>query len=156
MNKKIKSILNYLGQLRIYSFLDLLVFATALTRNLNVIIGISLLWLSFLLYLESRHNDELRLRVNKFLWLVPFILSTFLIPIWVCLGFALFSYLYTKKKQAGIWSVSAPLWRSLQNGVIAIGFNFQLAILAVVLNFIRNLVADFRDVYNDKQRGIRT
>ena len=96
---KYKSILNYFGQLRLYSFLDIIILATALTKNLNAIIGITILWLSFLLYLESRHKDEPRLKVNQYLWLAPFLLSLILLPIWICLGFALFSYLYTNKKK---------------------------------------------------------
>lgn len=151
-----ESILNYFGQLRLYSFLDILVFATALTRDSYTIFGIGLLWLSFLLYLESKHNDQPRLRINKFLWLVPFFASIFLVPIYVCLGFALVSYCYTKKKQNGFFGVSAPLWRGLQNGIIAIVFNFQLAILAFALTFIRNLIGDFRDAHDDKERGIKT
>ena len=151
-----KNFLNYLGQLRIYSFLDLIIFATALTKDLNTIIGIALLWLSFLFYLESRHNDEPRLRVNKYIWLAPFIFSLILLPILMCLGFAIFSFLYANKKKGEFWGASAPLWRGLQNGVIAIWLSPQLAILAFVLTFIRNLVADFRDVYSDKQRGIKT
>ncbi len=154
MNYKV--ILNYLGQLRIYSFLDILVLATALTRNLNAIVGIGLLWLGFLFYLESRHNDELRLKINKYLWLIPFVFSLFLLPIWICLGFALFSYFYTNKKKNKFFSITAPFWRGLQDGVIACGFNLQIAILAFVLIFIRNLVADFRDTHDDKIRNIKT
>lgn len=153
---KCKTVLNYLGQLRIYSFLDIIVFATTLTINFGAIVGIALLWLSFLLYLESIHNDKPRLKVNKYLWLGPFIASLILLPIWICFAFALLSYLYTKKKQGKIWGVLAPFFRCLQNGVIAIGFNFQLAILSIVLIFTRNLIGDFRDAYIDKQRGILT
>ncbi len=156
IKEKMKTVLNYLGQLRIYSFLDLLVFATALTKEINIIVGIGLLWLGFLFYLESRHDDEFRLKINKYLWTGPFAFSLVLLPVWICLSFALFSYLYTKKKQHAAWGVSAPLWRALQNGIIAAGFNFQLAILAFILIFIRNVIADFRDAHDDKQRGILT
>lgn len=153
---KSKSFLNYFGQLRLYSFLDLLVFATALTRDWKIILGIGLLWLGFLLYLESRHNDQPRLKINGFIWVVPFLISVFLVPIWVCLGFAIVSYFYTKKKQNKFYGASAPLWRGLQNGIIASAFNFQLAILAFALTFIRNLIADFRDAHDDRERGIKT
>lgn len=153
---KLKSFLNYFGQLRLYSFLDLLVFATALTRDWKIILGIGLLWLSFLLYLESRHNDQPRLKINGFIYVVPFLASIFLVPIWVCFGFALVSYFYTKKKQNKFFGISAPVWRGLQNGIIASAFNFQLAILALVLILIRNLIADFRDARDDRTRGIKT
>ena len=151
-----KTLLNYFGQLRLYSFLDLVIFATALTSNLNSILGISFLWLSFLFYLESRHNDELRLKVHNHLWLIPFGISLFLIPVWVCVGFALFSYLYTEKKKNKFFGITAPLWRALQNAIIAFGFKPQIALLVFVLIFIRNLIADFRDVHDDKQRNIQT
>lgn len=153
---KYKTILNYFGQLRLYSFLDFIILATALTKNLNVILGISLLWLSFLLYLESRHNDTPRLKVNRYLWLIPFVVSLVLLPIWIYVGFALFSYLYTNKKRNKFFGASAPFWRASQNGIIAFGFNPQIAILVFVLIFIRNLIADFRDAYNDEQRNIKT
>src|SRR3989344_9580372 len=153
---KYKSVLNYFGQLRIYSFLDIIILATALTKNLNAIIGIALLWLSFLLYLESRHKDEPRLKVNQYLWLVPFLLSLILLPIWVCLGFALFSYLYTNKKKNKFWGASAPFWRASQNGIIAFGFNPPMAILVFALIFVRNLIADFRDAYDDEKRNTKT
>jgi 4-hydroxybenzoate polyprenyltransferase len=153
---KCKSILNYAGQVRIYSFLDLIVLATALSRNVNVIIGIGLLWLSFLLYLEGVHKDELRLRIGEYFWAIPFFLSLFLLHFWVCLGFAVFSYLYTNKKKNKFFGISAPLWRGLQDGIIAFGFNPQIAILVFGLIFLRNLVADFRDAFDDKQRKINT
>ncbi len=152
----VRSIFNYFGQLRLYSFLDLLVFATALTRDLYTILGIGLLWLSFLLYLESRHKDEPRLKINTFLWLGPFVVSAFLIPIWICIGFALVSYLYTKKKQNTFFGMSAPFWRGLQSAILALGFNPTLAVLAFVLTFARNLIGDFRDTESDRERGIKT
>lgn len=153
---KYKSILNYFGQLRLYSFLDIIILATALTKNLNAIIGIAILWLSFLLYLESRHKDEPRLKINRYLWLLPFIFSLILLPIWICLGFAIFSYLYTNKKKNKFFGASAPLWRASQNGIIAFGFNPQIAILVFILIFVRNLIADFRDAYDDEKRNIKT
>lgn len=151
-----KVILNYVGQLRIYSFLDLLVLATALTRDLYVISGIGFLWLSFLLYLESRHNDKPRLLVNEYLWSIPFILALFMLPPWVCLSFAIFSYLYTNKKSGKFFGATSPFWRASQNGVLALGLNPSIAGLVFVLIFVRNLIGDFRDAKSDKQRGIET
>jgi 4-hydroxybenzoate polyprenyltransferase len=119
-------------------------------------LGIGLLWLSFLFYLESRHNDELRLKVNKYLWLVPFIFALFLLPAWMCLSFAFVSYCYTSKKKNKFFGATAPFWRGLQNGIIAIGFNLQIAVLAFALIFVRNLIADFRDAHDDEVKNIKT
>ena len=153
---KLKAVLNYTGQLRLYSFLDLFIFATALTTDWATIGGIALLWLSFLLYLESRHKDKPRLKINEMVWLGPFVAALFLVPIWVAVGFAVFSYLYTKKKESFVLGVSAPLWRALQNAIIAAAFNWRLALLAFVLTFIRNVIGDLRDVRDDKVRNIAT
>lgn len=154
-NQKIKTILNYIGQLRIYSFLDLIVFATALTSRPSKIAGISLLWLGCLIYSESRHQDPLRTNLNRFLWVIPFLVSFILIPFWICLVVFLCSYFYTKKKN-GWWGVVSPIWRGLINTVIALGFKPSLAFLVFILMFLRNLAGDLRDVYFDRKRGIKT
>jgi hypothetical protein len=156
MNKYLQLFLNYTGQLRIYSFVDLLVFATAFTRDLSVISGIALLWISFLVYLENRHHDPLRLPIYRYAWLFPYIFSITLLPELTWLTFSLFSYLYTKKVEGGIWSISAPFWRGLQTGALAFQFDVHLAVLAFVLIFIRNIIGDVRDASTDKQRGIIT
>lgn len=154
--KNTKSILNYLGQLRPYSFFDFFVFATALTRDASILAGLMFLWLSFLLYLEGKHKDELRLRINGYAWVLPGFLSCSLLPIWLPFAFGLFSFLYTRKKGHSTWAVTSPLWRGLQNAVIAIAFQPGVALLAFCLIFFRNTVADFRDAEADAKRNIRT
>ena len=151
-----KKFLNYLGQLRIYSFLDILVFATALSWKVDTIIGIGFIWLSFLLYLEGQHKDKPRLPVSENLWLAPFVVSLILLPPFICILFALFSFLYTKKNHGKLWGISAPLWRGLQNGVLALAFSPEIAVLAFILTLARNLIGDFRDAEDDKKRSITT
>lgn len=153
---RVRVILNYLGQLRLYSFLDLLIFATALTHDPKIIAGIGLLWLSFLLYLEIRHKDAHRLEINWFMWLVPFTLALLWVPFWVVIGFAVVSYSYTNKKKNLFFGVTSPFWRGLQNGLLAAAFDLRLALLAFVLTVIRNLIGDLRDVHDDKVRGVKT
>ena len=151
-----RKFLNYVGQLRIYSFVDMLVFATALTSDIRTIIGIGFLWLGFLLYLESQHHDPLRSATNGYLWIIPFVLSLALLPTWLCFIFAFFSYFYAKKKSGLAWGISAPLWRGLQNGILAWVYHPQIAFLAFTLSLVRNLVGDFRDVSVDRESNAHT
>lgn len=149
-------LLNYIGQLRLYSFLDLLIFATALTKDITIITGIGFLWLSFLLYLENKHQDKLRLKIYKYFWIFPFVISLFILPTRLCIEFALCSYFYANKILNRFWGGTAPVWRGLQNGIIAYTFNPQLALLAFILIFVRNFIADFRDAEYDFTKGIKT
>jgi 4-hydroxybenzoate polyprenyltransferase len=142
--------------MRLYSSLDLFVLATALTTNVKTIAGIVLIWISFLLFLEYRHKDELRLTIKKLAWLTPFVVAIFLLPIWSSIGFTVCAVLYAKKKEGKFWGVSAPFWRGLQVFSIVVAFNFPLSLLAFTLVFLRNLIGDFRDTGDDKRRNIIT
>jgi len=155
---KWKMFLNYLGQIRIYSTLDFLVFAIAMTQNLLEVLGIFLLWPSFLLYLENKHKDELRFPIKNFVWLIPFSGAFLLLPLVPVLFFGLLSYLYAKKKQGRFFGCSAPLWRGLQGLSLALFYAKGPIILAASfgLNFLRNVIGDFRDAGDDKRRNIYT
>ncbi|MCX6784941.1 MAG: hypothetical protein NTV81_03330 [Candidatus Komeilibacteria bacterium] len=149
--------LNYLGQIRIYSFLDLLFFVFAITRDGRFVIGIGLLWLGFLAYLESRHHDKLRLAVSNYLWIF-FLLGAIAakIPIWLCLVFSVCSYFYAKKKQGVFWGATSPFWRAGQNSLIALAYAPALVLVVFVITGLRNLIGDWRDVYFDKKEGLKT
>ena len=150
-----KSLLNYVGQIRIYSLLDIVIFGFALSSDLKVIVGIVLLWLSFMFLLEATHKDELRLRIGNMIWLIPFGISLIFVPFWLPFIFISLSFLYAQKK-VGYWGILSPLFRGSQNGVIALMFNPAFALIAFLLYTIRNLVGDFRDAGDDKKRIIHT
>jgi len=156
MDKKFITFLNYLGRLQIYSLLDLIVLATAISRDIKVVFGVIFLWVSFLFYRETRRADDHNLKINKHLWIVTFIVSAFFLPILVCLGFALCSYFYAKKKKEKIWGISASFWRGFQYVAIVAAYDLKLSLLVFVLIFIRSLIADFRDAGDDAKRNIQT
>ena len=135
--------------MRLYSFIDMGVFALALTRNPQYILGILLLWISFLLYLESQHRDALRLRIRNIAWFVTYVPTLFLLPMQIPILVGFFGIMYTFKKKNKFFGLTSPIWRGLQNFSIAYFLNPSLAILAFVLTFFRNVIGDFRDAGDD-------
>jgi 4-hydroxybenzoate polyprenyltransferase len=148
--------LNYIGQLRLYSLVDLIVFATALTQSIIHIFAITCLWISFLAYLESKHKDPGRYLVPSYLWVIMLIPPIILLPIKLTFLFIIFSFLYTAKKRHGFFAVTSPLWRGLQNMTLALFINPSLALYALITTFARNLLGDFRDVEVDAKSNTYT
>jgi hypothetical protein len=153
---KLKTIINYIGQMRIYSIIDILVFAKAVKCDVSEMFGLVLLWVSFLLYLESRHKDRLRLLVNQYLWVGVFLPTMVLLPWWLPLLFILAGVMYTNKKRNRFYGCTSPLWRGLQGGLMALAFMPTFTLLAFVVYTIRNLVGDFRDIGDGLKDGART
>jgi len=148
--------LNYIGQLRIYSLLDMVVFAFALTRDTKSIVGMIMLWIGFLLLLEGMHKDKMRRPVSRFLWIAFFVPALFLLPLGAAVLFMLFGFFYAAKKRSRFFGLTSPLWRGLQNFSLAFLFNPRIAVLAFVLMAGRNLLGDFRDAGSDMKDGART
>ena len=151
-----KKVLNYFGQIRLYSLIDVFVFATALSRNTQYIFGVVLLWLSFLLYLEAQHKDRLRLRVKNIAWVITYIPTLFLLPIQIAIAFGVLGVIYAMKKKVKFIGLTSPIWRGAQNFVIAFFLNPTLAAVAFVLVAFRNLMGDFRDVRDDREDNMKT
>ncbi len=149
-------LLNYIGQLRVYSLLDFIIFGTALTRDIPAIIAMTSLWCSGILYLEYVHKDHLRLPVSFFAPLILFLASFMYLPFQIPLLCGFFSFLYAKKKHNTFMGVTAPFWRACINSILALFFKPPLAPLVFALFFTRNLLADFRDTQCDKNQGSTT
>jgi len=153
-----KKLINLLGQIRIYSILDLVLLLIAIsTQNLQFI-GVILLHLSFILFLELKHKHSYREKFPQFLWIILGLVGILLYKNLVVIGFILFSYLYTKKniKTLGIYS---SVFRGLQVYFLVAGitgFTNNLAIFSFVLLTLRNLAGDLRDIKRDKQEGMKT
>src|SRR3989338_2113865 len=146
---------NYLGQLRLYSFIPFVLFSSTFTTDSYQIVALALLWLGFLVYLETRHKDPFRLRFSPYLWVLFTIPSLYLFPPYVTIPFLFFSFLYAKKKDGVLWGLTSPLWRGLQDFSLAFTFNPTIAFLSLAL-IIRNLIGDFRDARHDSQTGTKT
>src|SRR5439155_19443378 len=71
---------NYAGQLRPYSYADLVLLFAALHATPYQIVGCSLLWFGFLIHLEWWHRDEGRLLWPPYAWVIPWIAGTLMLP----------------------------------------------------------------------------
>lgn len=151
-----KKILNYAGQMRVYGIIDILIFAVALGCGRKALFGVPMLWVSFLLYLEAKHQDKLRLLVSRFAWIIVGFPTLILLPPWLPFAFAVFAFMYTKKKTNHFFGYTSPIWRGLQNALIAYVFMPKFALLAFVAYSIRNLVGDLRDIGDDCENGTKT
>lgn len=153
-----KKFLNYFGQFRVYSFIDLFLLLVAAHAPISQMIGALLLWLGFIIYLEEQHKHDYRLRLPLKLWILFAI--TGLLFYWRVEGvfFVLASYIYTKKDDK-YFALFAPFFRGLQNFFLIggiIGYHNILTWLSLVLILVRNAVADFRDVEKDSSKGMKT
>jgi 4-hydroxybenzoate polyprenyltransferase len=153
-----KTFVNYLGQCRIYSLIDLalLLFATKATPQ--EFVGVLFLHLGFLAYLEIKHAHSYRNIVPKWLCIGLFIIGIVLYPHLEVLGFLVCSYLYTQKNKKPFGYFS-PIARGLQYFFLVagiIGYNSFLVWIVLVLVTIRNFVGDLRDVNKDKKEGMET
>ena len=155
MNNKAK---NVIGQIRIYTLIELILFAYAIGSNMQEIAGIALLHISFLFYLEATHKHSYRVPIQKYIWVVMGLIGIFLYAKLAVIGFIFASMLYVRKKQVP-FSYLAPLARGFQCYFLAagiVGFLSPLAFLALGMLAIRNFAGDLRDVVKDSAEGMRT
>lgn len=54
----VKAVINYVGQLRMYSLVDMALLCAVLSHDVVRIVGVLLWWLGFLVYLEGEHRDS--------------------------------------------------------------------------------------------------
>lgn len=148
---------NILGQARLYSLLDQLVVAAALTRDPRQVAGIVILHFSFLCYLEGQHKDQLRLAIPVWFWILPYAAAVWLLTdvAWAVGAYTVCSICYTLKK-CGRWGLSASLWRGCQATIFALALRPELAGLLVAYMVVRNLVGDIRDERSDREDGTLT
>lgn len=150
--------LNYLGQLRVYSLVDLVVLLIACGASSNEFLGAILLHIGFLAYLESRHQHSYRKNVPKYTWLVLILSGLLLYAHIEGFYFVIFSYLYTLKNKK-YFALFSPLMRGFQNFFIVagiIGYNNNLIWLVLILLTLRNLGGDFRDTVKDTGENMKT
>ena len=154
-----KSILNYIGQLRLYSLVDLIVLLIVVKANSHELIGAVLLHIGFLAYLESMHGHSYRERVPGQAGIIIIVLGSVLYGHVVATTlFVFFSFLYSLKTKDYL-GVFAPIARSLQyfaliGGITGFSDRFLWIVIAAV--FIRNLIGDVRDSGKDKNEKLKT
>jgi|SRR3989344_5658282 len=152
------NILNYTGQLRLYSLLDLALLLYVAGARGSIFVGGLFLWIAFLVYLETRHAHEYRASLPSWLWLALGVFGLVLYGRPEGLLFVLAGYFYAKKNQRHFALVS-PLFRGLQNFFLVaglVGYQNPLVWIVLVLIIIRNVIGDFRDIEKDSREGMRT
>lgn len=152
-----KILLNYLGQLRLYSLVDLALLLVALNTGQLQFIGAIFLHVSFLAYLESRHSHAYRAKVPRWISYVLGIIGLVIFGKIEGIFYIVTSYLYTKKTKKLGWL--SPFSRAFQNLFIVagiVGYSSPLAYVVAIIFFVRNFVGDLRDVEKDRLEGVRT
>jgi len=156
---KVKNYLwNIITQIRIYSLADLIIFLILLGANGSEFIGVILLHISFLFYLEAVHKHSYRVYTPNIIWITLGILGMIFYNNIAVLGFIVFSYLYTKKNSSFLGYYS-PIFRGLQYYFLSsgiVGFLHPLSFVSLILITIRNFIGDLRDVSKDKKEGLNT
>ncbi|MEI6843315.1 MAG: hypothetical protein WCK48_02310 [bacterium] len=152
-----RDFLNYFGQLRMYSLVDLILLLVVIGTGTEQLIGAVVLHIAFLVFLESRHSHSYRKQTPE--W-ISYILAIFGLVLYGKIeGFIylIFSYLYTKKNKGTAFM--SPLVRGFQNFFIVagiIGYQNPITYLAGGLLCLRNLAGDLRDTEKDRGENMRT
>ncbi|MFI9583132.1 hypothetical protein ACIHCQ_15085 [Streptomyces sp. NPDC052236] len=149
--------LNYLGQLRIYSYVDLVLLFLSLDAQPRQLLGLSCLWFGFLIHLEWQHRDVGRLHWPWPAWAVPSIAGTVLVADPACVPFLALAAGYSLKKRIPMLAAISPLLNGgLKIALIAplAGADAEAVLLVFVLMTMRNLLGDVRDAAKDAREGV--
>lgn len=153
-----KDFLNYLGQFRVYSALDLLLLLVAAGATNYEIAGVLLLNFGFMAHLEVLHKHSYRKNIPYIVPIILYIPGLFLFSRLEGFIYVILSHLYGQKK-GNVLGVISPVIRGLQTYVLigaVSGYTSTIALLGLLLIILRNLVGDLRDVSKDKVEGVKT
>ncbi|HET8863723.1 MAG TPA: hypothetical protein VFM94_10795 [Solirubrobacterales bacterium] len=152
-------LLNYLGQLRPYSYADLWLLLAAGGAGAIGFAQASALWFAFLIYLEWRHRDRGRRPWPWAAWAGLGLFGLLLGPSPAVACFAALCVLYASKKAFPRLALISPLINGLLKAsllFVATGVAGPFALLVAVLTGIRNLAGDMRDVVKDRAENVET
>ena len=150
--------INYIGQLRIYSLIDLIILLAATKATSFEFIGVLFLHIGFLAYLEAQHKHSYRKQIPKPIWII------FTLAGLICYSkiegilFILCSYTYALKDKK-LYGIASPIMRGLQYFFLVagiVGYSSKLTWLAFVLIAVRNFCGDLRDIVKDKNAHMNT
>ena len=153
-----KIFLNYFGQFRLYTLIDLIVLLIAIQAGIYDFLGVIFLHLGFLVFLETQHLHSYRKKMPRWLSVFLIIVGIFLYRHWEVIFFLFLSYLYVKKTKRYFGYIS-PILRGLQYFFLVagiIGYNNTLIWIVLIVIFIRNFAGDLRDVIKDKNENTKT
>ncbi|MCB0977694.1 MAG: hypothetical protein KDB02_09570 [Acidimicrobiales bacterium] len=152
-------LLNYIGQLRLYSAADLLLLLVAAGVGGAALVGALGLWFGFLVFLEWTHQDRGRLKWHWSVWASLWALAAVQVGALAWAAFAMVSWLYAQKKRLS-W-LSPASW--IVNGGVKVALLLAAGVRSIpllagvwVVMAARNLAGDFRDVRKDGDDGVRS
>ena len=151
--------LNYLGQLRLYSYADLLLLLLALGASAAEIVQCSLLWFGFLIFLEWLHRDRGRLAWPWYAWAAPWAAAATLDPTAALAPFFAVAIAYSHKKRFSLLAAVSPLLNGAIKGTLVVVIapdEFAAIALVTAVTALRNLAGDFRDVVKDRTENVAT
>jgi len=153
-----KRALNILGQIRLYSIIDLIFFSLALKADNPTIAGIILLHLGFIFYLEHTHKHSNREKLPQLVWITLTIAGIYYFNNIAVLGFLIFSFLYSHKNENYLGPFSSFFRGAQYYFLVAgvLGFTNPLAFLSMGLLIARNFTGDLRDATKDKREKMKT
>lgn len=148
---------NYLGQLRLYSFVDLLLVLSWQRVTGKDLLRASLLWFGFLVYLDWRHRDAGRERWPAWVWMGLWSGGLVLGTTYRVVAFFVAAAVYSEKKRLPVAGMLSPLVNGLVKVTLLWVVGAQsLTGLAIVFSVmaVRNLAGDLRDAGRDLRDGV--
>lgn len=150
---------NYFGQLRAYSYIDLVLLLIAAGANVREIAICSLLWFGFLIYLEWLHKDKGRLRWPWAAWMGPWAAATIWAHSPAVVAFFIVCVAYTLKKHVPALASLSPLTNGAVKATLLLFVAAASAPFAVIVwaaTATRNLLGDMRDIEKDRSEHVYT
>jgi hypothetical protein len=150
---------NYLGQLRLYSYVDLALLLLAAGAATHQLWECSLLWFGFLVFLEWKHEDAGRARWPAWVWATLWAGALIFVQSPAAVPFIVLSVAYAYKKQIPtVAAYSFVLNGGLKTSLLLLIPGASLAFAGVVwaATSLRNLLGDFRDIEKDRPESVRT
>lgn len=150
---------NYIGQLRLYSYADLVLLLVAMDSDASQLLAVSLLWFGFLIYLEWQHRDSGRRPWPAAAWIVVWLAGIAVSHTVAVAPFLLLSMVYAGKKAVPAVACLSPLVSGGTKGSLLLlvpGVGAGQIMLVVVLTALRNVVGDLRDTLKDGREGVQT
>ncbi|MFA6268804.1 MAG: hypothetical protein WCW13_03955 [archaeon] len=159
-NKKdyFQKIVAYLGIIRIYSLLDLILLLIAAGATNYTFAGAIILHLGFLAFLEHTHAHKYRIKIPLIISITLFVIGLIFYQKLEGIGFIVFSIIYSNKNKTP-YSKLSPFARGAQHLFLIGGISGFFSILpwiAFVLLTIRNFAGDLRDATKDRKEKMQT
>jgi len=155
---KSHSLLNYFSQLRLYSYVDIILMMVAFRADAITILSCSFMWFGFLIHLEWQHRDRGRSFWPAWAWIILWIAGIIAHPSAFQVLLIATSATYSlKKRYRWIGLISWIINGSIKAWMVAmIPAPLWGIFLVSGLMSLRNLAGDIRDAGKDSAEGVFT